>query len=103
MHKGVSSLKAEASHQPDIRTHLPEAHLWFAVLCLALRDAAKHPGSPVSLRARRWFGERRRGVGSFSWICDVLGINCREELLRIAYNGTKDDHEKLQKILFRNK
>lgn len=89
--------------QNDLAARCPEAHLWFAVLCMALRDSIKKPGSPSSRKARAWFQSHKMGVGSFNWICDILAIECREAILRMAFYGKAEDHLRLQKILFRNR
>ncbi len=67
-----------------IRAMLPEAEveLWRAVLLrsaedLAGRDAAAAPEKRrhAQLRARAWFSSHEFSVGSFLWVCDIVGLD----------------------------
>lgn len=51
----------------------PEGALWAAVLHLAMRDLESTRAS-VALSARRWVNSDEQRVGSFVWVCDMLGI-----------------------------
>ncbi|TET63088.1 hypothetical protein E3J48_03070 [Candidatus Aerophobetes bacterium] len=48
--------------------------LWHAVLEQAIKDAH------WDVAARAWFWSKNQGIGSFLWICSVLGLS--PELIR---------------------
>lgn len=54
--------------------------LWAAVLRLAVEDAKRPEGryqkeNSVRNTARRWIADSIDRVGSFVWICDLIGIS----------------------------
>lgn len=60
-----------------------EQRLWLAVLERALDDALGNVICPhyprfnlviIQEEARKWLFSERRGVGTFHWICDHLGL-----------------------------
>ena len=52
-----------------------EEHLWYQVLIYALRDLAKHKRKA---KARFWFNSPHKTVGSFLWVCKIIGLQAEE-------------------------
>ncbi|MBW1701173.1 MAG: hypothetical protein JRJ11_02940 [Deltaproteobacteria bacterium] len=61
-----------------------EMTLWAAVLKQAIKDANAHPQCYEDYQpniqghiksAREWFKSSNTGIGSFLWVCNVLGFD----------------------------
>ena len=52
----------------------PEKLLWSTVLELALTDLESADGA-TKRRTRAWVTSRRRDIGSFWWVCEILGFD----------------------------
>lgn len=65
--------------EPDPTT---SAHnLWIAVLEQALIDLKSTEDEVCRNKASRWFTSKRKGIGSFLWICnDIINKNPKEVL-----------------------
>jgi hypothetical protein len=55
-----------------IKTELPEANLWRAVINQAIDDLSQAKLRQASLE---WFASTARGPGTFQWACDQLDLN----------------------------
>lgn len=80
-----------------------EQRLWAAVLQQAVADAGgrKPKGNTRNDRrvvmdsARYWFARKGRGVGSFLWVCEALGLD--PDALRPKIRGAWDAGHKREK------
>ena len=53
----------------------PYRNLWAAVLEQAVKDVLQCTASLDRERTLSWFESKRKDVGSFLWICNVLDLN----------------------------
>ena len=67
----------------EIQTSLiqPELNLWSAVLERAIKDWHK---LKYRWELRQYFTSPSRGIGSFLWICELLGFNPEQIRVRLG-------------------
>ena len=76
-------------HQQQIKTDIPEANLWRAVIDQAIGDLAQ---TKLRAAALDWFASAARGPGSFRWACDHLDLNASAVWRALNKAGEKTMH-----------
>lgn len=88
----------------------PHRRLWCAVLVVAIQDALGRGGKSDPERyyercrirdeALAWFERNGKSIGSFQWVCDILGLDAGEirRKLKMAVGG-KDLGDEMAKLI----
>ena len=62
----------------------PEVSLWYHVLASAFDDL--HGSDRERADSESWFQAETDGIGSFLWVCEVLGISASAIRRRLGFN-----------------
>jgi len=71
-------LSFELNLTPTTVPYTRERGLWLSVLWQALNDLINDNKPNEQRRARQWFQDKRIYIGSFNWVCDVIGVSTED-------------------------